>query len=115
MPNPDTSSTTPKRPKLLSRLLRSMVRIGLTVSVIAIAAGAVYLGASELSRRANAVPVPDAAAVTPVSVTPIRQETSYTVDRVFIGQVEPQRSADISFELNGRLDKILVDEGEEVA
>ncbi|MCA0928075.1 efflux RND transporter periplasmic adaptor subunit [Ruegeria profundi] len=114
MPNPDTSPTEPKRPTLLSRLLRGTVRIGLTVSVIALAAGAVYLGASELTRRANAVPAPDAAAVTPVSVTPIKQETSFTVDRVFIGQVEPQRSADISFELNGRLDKILVDEGEEV-
>ncbi len=103
------------KPGLFLCMLRGTVRLGLTVSVIAVAAAAVYLGASELSRRADAVPAPAAAAVTPVSVTPITSESAYTVDRVFIGQVEPQRAADVSFELNGTLDQILVDEGDEVA
>ncbi len=107
-------STQPKR-SLLARLFRGGVRFGLTLGVIAAAAAAVHFGASELTRRADAVPAPDAAAVTPVSATPITQETGYSIDRVFIGQVEAQRSADISFELSGTLDKILVDEGDGVA
>ncbi len=115
MPNPATSPSEPTRQGLFSRVLRGTVRLGLTVSVIAVAAAAVYVGTAELTRRADAVPAPDAAAVTPVSVTPIISENAYTVDRVFIGQVEPQRSADVSFELNGRLDQILVDEGDAVA
>ncbi len=115
MPNPATSPSEPARQGLFSRVLRGTVRLGLTVSVIAVAAAAVYVGTAELTRRADAVPAPDAAAVTPVSVTPIISENAYTVDRVFIGQVEPQRSADVSFELNGRLDQILVDEGDAVA
>ncbi len=115
MPNPATSPSEPSKQGLFSRGLRGTVRLGLTVSVIAVAAAAVYVGTAELTRRADAVPAPDAAAVTPVSVTPIISENAYTVDRVFIGQVEPQRSADVSFELNGRLDQILVDEGDAVA
>ncbi len=115
MSNPGKTRSETARKNLLSRVVRGTLRLGLTVSVIAVAVAAVNFGASELSRRADAVPAPDAAAVTPVSVTPIKIESEYTVDRVFIGQVEPQRSADISFELNGRLDQILVDEGDEVA
>ncbi len=115
MPNPANSSTEATKPSLFARVLRGTVRLGVTVSFIAVAAAAVHFGASELTRRAEAVPAPGAAAVTPVSVTPITSENAYTVDRVFIGQVEPQRSADISFELNGTLDQILVDEGDEVA
>ena len=90
MPNPATSPSEPAKQGLFSRVLRGTVRLGLTVSVIAVAAAAVYVGTAELTRRADAVPAPDAAAVTPVSVTPIISENAYTVDRVFIGQVEPQ-------------------------
>lgn len=115
MSNPAKSTSEPKLQSPFSRVVRGTLRLGLTVSVVAVAAAAVYFGASELTRRADAVPAPDAAAVTPVSVTPIKLESTYTVDRIFIGQVEPQRSADVSFELNGRLDQILVDEGDEVA
>ncbi|WP_170476255.1 efflux RND transporter periplasmic adaptor subunit [Ruegeria arenilitoris] len=115
MPNPEISASAPANRSPCSRVLHRITQLSLTVGVILVAAAAVHLGASELSRRANAVPAPDAASVTPVSVTPISQESYYLVDRVFIGQVEPQRSADISFELNGTLAKILVDEGDEVS
>ncbi|WP_170424222.1 efflux RND transporter periplasmic adaptor subunit [Ruegeria arenilitoris] len=115
MQNPAPSPPETTQPSLILRLLRGTVRLGVTVSFIAVAAAAVYFGASELTRRAEAVPPPDAAAVTPVSVIPITSESEYIVDRVFIGQVEPQRSANVSFELNGQLDQILVDEGDEVA
>lgn len=115
MPNPSKSSSEPIRRSLFSRLLRATFRLGVTVSVIAVASAAVFFGTSKLTHRADAVPAPDTASVTPVSVTPITSESQYTVDRVFIGQVEPQRSANVSFELNGTLDRILVDEGDEVA
>ncbi|WP_171236757.1 efflux RND transporter periplasmic adaptor subunit [Ruegeria sp. HKCCA6837] len=115
MPNPANSSAELVKPNLFARMLRSTVRLVVTVGFIAVAAAAVYFGAAELTRRADAVPSPEAAAVTPVSATLITSESAYTVGRVFIGQVEPQRSADISFELNGTLDQILVDEGDEVA
>ncbi|WP_372573637.1 efflux RND transporter periplasmic adaptor subunit [Ruegeria jejuensis] len=115
MPNSAKSPSETTKQSLFSRVLRGTARVGLTVSVVAVATAAVYFGASELMRRADAVPAPDAAAVTPVSVTPITSESTYTIDRVFIGQVEPQRAADVSFELNGTLDQILADEGDEVA
>ncbi|GAA6159219.1 hypothetical protein NBRC116589_13930 [Ruegeria sp. HU-ET01832] len=115
MSSPADLSTETTKPNLFSRMLRGIARLLVTICFIAVAAAAVYLGASELNRRADAVPSPEAAAVTPVSATLITSESAYTVDRVFIGQVEPQRSADISFELNGTLDHILVDEGDEVA
>ncbi|MEM6658362.1 MAG: efflux RND transporter periplasmic adaptor subunit [Pseudomonadota bacterium] len=115
MPKSTTPSEKRRQAGLFARLARGGLRLGLTLCFVAVAAGAVHFGATELMRRAEAVPAPDAAALTPVSVTPIQHETGYTIDRFFIGQVEAQRSADISFELNGRLNDILADEGDQVA
>ncbi len=55
MPNPANSSTEATKPSLLARVLRGTVRLGVTVGFIAVAAAAVYFGASELTRRADAV------------------------------------------------------------
>jgi len=103
------------QPGLLLRLLRGIGRLAVTVSVVAVSGAAVYFGSSELAHRAEAVPAPDAAPVTTVSATPIIREPGYSVRRVFIGQVEARRSADISFELAGKLDRIEVDEGDVVS
>ena len=97
---------------MLRRGLRLLGRVSLTLAVIAGAGIAVQLGASELARRADAAPTPEAAALVPVSATPLVRETGYTVARAFIGQVEPQKSVAVSFELPGRLDRIEVDEGD---
>lgn len=115
MSEPVQFPATKKQPSLLTLFLRTTLRLSVTVSVIAVAVGAVYLGSTELTRRAEAVPAPDAAAVTTVSARPILLESGYAVDRVFIGQVEAQREADISFELGGKLERIFVDEGEDIA
>ena len=115
MSEPDRIPSTKQQPTLLRRFLRVILRLSVTVCVIAVAIGAVYLGSSELTRRAQAVPAPDAAAVTTVSARPILLESGYAVDRVFIGQVEAQREADISFELGGKLEQIFVDEGDIIA
>ncbi|MGX9356540.1 efflux RND transporter periplasmic adaptor subunit [Roseobacteraceae bacterium S113] len=84
---------------------------------LAVAAGAVFavqFGAAELTRRADAAPTPKPADILPVTASPIRWEEGYTVTRAFIGQVEAQKTARLSFELNGRLDEIFVDEGDQV-
>ncbi|MEM9106822.1 MAG: efflux RND transporter periplasmic adaptor subunit [Pseudomonadota bacterium] len=112
------SVTTPaQQPKrgLLTRLLHTTLRLSVTVCFILIAAAAVYFGTSELTQRAQAVPAPDAAPPLTVSVTPIKLADNYEIERVFIGQVEAQRSVDISFELAGRLEQIRVDEGDVVS
>ncbi len=112
MSNPVHVHPKPSQRGLITRLFRGGLRLGLTVLFIAVAAASVHFGASELANRAAAVPAPEAAPVTTVSATPIKHETGYSVERVFIGQVEAQRSADISFELGGKLKEILVDEGD---
>jgi RND family efflux transporter MFP subunit len=81
---------------------------------VAAAAGAVQMGAAELERRAAAAESPAPAPTIPVSASPIDRHDGYSVKRAFIGQVEPQRSALVSFELPGRLARILVDEGDAV-
>ena len=112
MSNPVQIPSNKPQPSAFVRFLQKSVRFGVTASVIAVAAAAVYLGSSELAHRAEAVPAPEAAAITAVSATPIVREPGYSIERVFIGQVEAQRSADMSFELGGKLEQILVDEGD---
>lgn len=114
------TTPTPPEPKeqtsgWFSRGLRGLIKISVTLGVVAFAVVAVRVASSELTRRAEAVPPPDAAAIITVSVSPLAVESGYTVDRVFIGQLESQRTAVVSFELGGKLEKILVDEGDIVA
>jgi len=98
--------------QMARQTMRVIGRVSLTIAVIAGAAFAVQIGAAELTRRAEAAPPPDAAALISVSASALRQEDSYTVTRAFVGQVEPQKSVAVSFELPGRLDMIAVDEGD---
>jgi len=65
----------------------------------------------EAARAADAPP-PEPAALVPVSVRSLERETGYTVPRSFVGQVEPRKTVALSFELAGRLDALLVDEGD---
>lgn len=96
------------------RFKRWVTGLGITFAVVVLAVLGVSLGSSELTRRAEAVPAPDAAPETPVSATPIAVDPGYAVNRVFIGQVEAQRAVNISFELGGKLNRILVDEGDAI-
>lgn len=98
----------------LKRGGRMVLRLTLTIAVIAGAVLVVQAGTSELTRRAEAVPTPDAAPVIPVSASPLTQSDGYTVQRAFIGQVEPQKTVSVSFELAGQLSEISVDEGDRV-
>lgn len=98
----------------LRRQMRLTRRVGVTLVFVAGAALAVKFGADELTRRAEAAPGAEAASATPVETVPVRLETGYTVRRAFVGQIEPQRTVALSFELPGQLTAIEVDEGMEV-
>lgn len=89
-------------------------RTTLTLAIVAGAAFAVQYGSAELTRRAEAAPSPDPAPIIPVSATPLTREAGYAVQRSFIGQVEPQKTVQMSFELSGRLDMVFVDEGDDI-
>ncbi|WP_158269968.1 efflux RND transporter periplasmic adaptor subunit [Litoreibacter ponti] len=89
--------------------------MGLTLAILAGAAVSVQFGATELTRRADAAPSPDPAPIIPVSATPLDRKNGYDVTRAFVGQIEPNKTVSISFELPGQLDEVLVDEGAQVA
>ncbi|MEL7345346.1 MAG: efflux RND transporter periplasmic adaptor subunit [Pseudomonadota bacterium] len=109
-----TNDTETQTPGLLRRLGRTLFRFGLTLGVLAVAGLGVQLGSQELMRRADAAPAPQAAPVMPVETAPIVLVPAYEVTRSFVGQIEAQRTAAISFELSGRLNAILVDEGDAI-
>ncbi|MEO0917834.1 MAG: efflux RND transporter periplasmic adaptor subunit, partial [Pseudomonadota bacterium] len=92
----------------------SVVRTTVTLGVIAGAVFAIQYGATELAQRAEAAPIPDPAPAIPVTATPLNRELGYDVQRAFIGQVEAAKTVNVSFELSGRLQDIMVDEGDTV-
>ncbi|MEL7114787.1 MAG: efflux RND transporter periplasmic adaptor subunit [Pseudomonadota bacterium] len=106
---------TEKRGSRLGQAARVVGRTGVTLAVAAGAVFAVQIGASELAQRADAAVSQDVAPVMPVATAPLRQETRYAVTRRYVGQIEPQKTVALSFELSGRLDDIAVDEGAHVA
>lgn len=106
----------PRTRRSVTSILKSGVRlvgrVVVTFAVIAGAGFAIQLGSEELTRRADAAPVPEAAPLIPVSASPLIVEAGYDVTRAFVGQVEPQKTVQLSFELSGRLIEINVDEGD---
>jgi RND family efflux transporter MFP subunit len=85
-----------------------------TLGFAALAATAVVLGVGHLTDRAAAVPEPEAAAALPVRVETVRFAEGFVQARRFVGQIEAQSTLSLSFELGGRLEALLVQEGEPV-
>ncbi|WP_299153383.1 efflux RND transporter periplasmic adaptor subunit [uncultured Tateyamaria sp.] len=104
---------TPKRP-LWKRMIRGFMTLTGTASVIAISAGAIWLGSATLASRAAAVDAPPAAPIATVSALRISPSDQMTVTRQFYGQVEAARTVALSFEQSGRLNVLTVDEGDSV-
>ncbi len=100
---------------IVRHAIRVMTRVALTLVIAAGAIFAVQFGSAELMRRAEATPTPEPAPIIPVSVSPLVRESGFGVTRAFIGQVEPQKTVALSFELSGRLEAISVDEGDWVS
>ncbi len=98
----------------LYRAGRGVLRVTFTLGIVALAGLAVAFGSQHLAQRANSAPAPAPAPTMPVATAPVVLEPGYSVTRSFVGQIEPQRTAAMSFELSGRLDEVLVDEGEAV-
>ncbi|MEO0746370.1 MAG: efflux RND transporter periplasmic adaptor subunit [Pseudomonadota bacterium] len=102
------------RRSFFARAVRFVFVLTTTAAVIAGAGYAVQSGASLLAARAADTPPPDPAPLIAVSVRTLTQDTGYSVPRSFVGQVEPRKTVALSFELAGRLDAVLVDEGDTV-
>ncbi|WP_299043250.1 efflux RND transporter periplasmic adaptor subunit [uncultured Tateyamaria sp.] len=112
MPN-RRANDTPK-PPLWKRTLRGIVTLTGTASVIAVAAGAVWLGSATLATRAAAVDAPPPAPVSTVAAMRVAPADSMTITRAFHGQVEAAQTVNMSFEQSGRLNVLNVDEGDRV-
>ncbi|WP_425038649.1 efflux RND transporter periplasmic adaptor subunit [Primorskyibacter sp. S187A] len=102
------------KPGAFRRAARMGLTASMTAGVLLAAFALVQLGSQELTRRAEAAPTADPAQVLPVETRPLTLEESYEVTRTFVGQIEPQRSLVVSFELSGTLLDIQVDEGDTV-
>ncbi len=103
--------TTPTR---LRRLLTTLGNMTVTLGVVGASAAAIVFAVGFLGDRAAAVPDPEGATPVPVNVASIRMEEHYTLPRRFIGQVEARTTVALSFELGGRIDELLVEEGDKV-
>ncbi len=112
MENGPIHSERPGFGRFVMRGVRLVFRLVLTVGIVAGAVLAVQFGAAELGRRADAAPTPEPAALIPVSTSSLSVVPSYEVSRAFVGQVEPQKTVSLSFELSGRLSAIAADEGD---
>ena len=102
------------RRSFFARAVRFVFVLTTTIAVIAGAGYAVQSGATLLAARAADAPPPAPAPLIAVSVRTLTQDTGYSVPRSFVGQVEPRKTVALSFELAGRLDAVLVDEGDTV-
>ncbi|WP_299555052.1 efflux RND transporter periplasmic adaptor subunit [uncultured Tateyamaria sp.] len=109
----DRAKDTPK-PPLWKRTVRGIVTLTGTASVIAIAAGAVWIGSATLTTRAAAVDAPPPAPISTVSAIRVTPADTMTVTRAFHGQVEAAQTVALSFEQGGRLNVLDVDEGDRV-
>ncbi|MEM6373742.1 MAG: efflux RND transporter periplasmic adaptor subunit [Pseudomonadota bacterium] len=104
---------TPKLP-LWKRALRGFATLTGTASVIALAAGAVWVGSATLATRAEAIDAPPAAPVTTVRALRISPSEHMSVTRTFHGQIEAAQTVSLGFEQGGRLNILSVDEGDRV-
>lgn len=100
--------------RLLNRTLTTTGRIIVTLAFTFVALTAVIFGQSFLADRAAAIPPPLGAEPLPVNVQNVAHENSYLTERLFLGQVEPASTVDLSFELSGLITELHVSEGSAV-
>ena len=71
-------------------------------------------GSTSSATTAHSEP-PVAEATLRVATRIAEMQASYEVERAFVGRVEAARSSELGFELAGRVDRVLVEEGDRVA
>ncbi|WP_420011917.1 efflux RND transporter periplasmic adaptor subunit [Tateyamaria sp.] len=108
-----TQTASVKAP-LWKRALRGFVTLTGTVSVLALAGGALWLGSATLATRAAAVDAPPAAPITSVAPLRVSPSEQMTTIRTFHGQIEAAETVNLGFEQSGRLNVLNVDEGDRV-
>jgi len=96
------------------RALRGFATLTGTASVVALAAGAVWIGSATLTTRAAAVDAPPPAPKTTVAALRISPSEQLKVTRRFHGQIEAAQTVSLGFEQGGRLNVLTVDEGDRV-
>lgn len=109
-----SSDTIAVKAPLWKRALRGFATLTGTASVMALAAGAIWLGSATIATRAAAVDAPPPAAMMTVAALRIAPLTQMTTTRAFHGQVEAAQTVNLSFEQGGRLNVLEVDEGDRV-
>ena len=103
------------KPTRWRRALGAIATLAGTLAAIALAGAFVFGGTGLIADRAAAVAGPDPAPAPLVRTEPITFETSYTVPRRFIGQIEPAQETAMAFEQGGTVTGILADDGDRVA
>ncbi len=93
--------------------LWSAQRLFLVLGSLGFLVGAGALGGAFSDRSGSMTP--EVVRAIPVSILVAKAETGYVVERFFTGRVVARRSSDLGFERNGKIETILVDEGQKVA
>lgn len=86
-----------------------------TLIGLAALAAIVGLGVSRLLAPSEGEEAPLAPRPLPVSTAPMVMESSVAMERRFTGAIAARRTSNLSFEGSGRVDEILVDDGETVS
>ena len=105
-------------PRYASRTHRAFAlgaRVLTTTITGLLAVGAVALASGAIATRAAERPAPPPAPLPQVATIPLTLQSSFTVERSFVGQIEPGRQVDMAFETGGTVAEVLVDEGDAVA
>ncbi|MGR3433787.1 MAG: efflux RND transporter periplasmic adaptor subunit [Shimia sp.] len=100
---------------ITKRIAMGTGRLGLTAAFFGVAGIAVVAGSEMLTLRAEAAAPSPETPPTPVATRVLNREAGFATTRAFVGQIEAAETAQVSFELGGRLAEILVDEGDPVA
>jgi RND family efflux transporter MFP subunit len=98
----------------LRRRLRRVVTLGVTLAIFGGAGATVFAGFALISAQGDAGAV-SVAPPTTVGVLQVEITDSYDVTRRFTGQIEAAAQIDLGFALGGRVNEVLVEEGEVVA
>jgi len=95
----------------LRHFLTSRLSLGILILSVGLISVAYYFNVAMASPQAAS---PEAIDLLPVETTTVRYQKTYEIARNYTGQVVARRSSDLSFETNGKVIQLLVDQGDRV-